>query len=697
VQTSLFRGLSEYAKGKHAAIKKLALGTQAAVYKDVIPGYRIRPISEREAHEKVSQEVRRQRNFEQALVSGYRAYLDELARLAEVRSKRRRKGRAPPSSNKTGKTETADNYNNVNGNNENHDDDQKSLADVAISCACMLLLAVPHFNFRGELLKIVVDVVIIGGAASDNADGGSSSSSSSSSKDAAFSGCIHALEELFASDDDGQPSLDAVALLAKRIKARAFRVDERVLNTFLHLRLLTDFAAKGSHSKVDLGNSSSSSSSSNPTPDTATAAAAAGGRAAIRARRRQEKRVGNAAAFQSKKQRRLDKERRAVAHELRAADAAAGREERDRLQGETLKLVFLTYFRILKARAPALTGAALEGLARYAHLINQDFFGDLLEALKDLIREKARVIDGAGGDDDDDDGGGGGGGGGDGGGASTATTSGTGTGAGIGMRSPVRQVLLCIITAFALLQGQETRAAAQSLGLDLDFFVAQLYRVLHPLALDADIERSARSLHLPDPHQRHHDDDKDDKDDNDHNNISNNNSSSSSSSINGTARAAKPAKVNLATNIVLLLRCLAAVVLPAHGARAAAAAAVPPLRVAAFTKQAMTAALHVPEKSGLALLAFVARVLRVHGGGGGSRSGDSGGGGGGGGGNGGNGSKIAGLWRADEKTGDGVFDGAARDIAAANPFAATVWEGELLRRHYSPKVREAARRLELSV
>jgi nucleolar complex protein 3 len=27
----------------------------------------------------------------------------------------------------------------------------------------------------------------------------------------------------------------------------------------------------------------------------------------------------------------------------------------------------------------------LEGLARYAHLINQDFFGDLLEALKDLI------------------------------------------------------------------------------------------------------------------------------------------------------------------------------------------------------------------------------------------------------------------------------------------------------------------------
>ena len=55
------------------------------------------------------------------------------------------------------------------------------------------------------------------------------------------------------------------------------------------------------------------------------------------------------------------------------------------MQAETLKMVFVAYFRILKARSPKLMGAVLEGLARYAHLINQDFFGDILEALRDII------------------------------------------------------------------------------------------------------------------------------------------------------------------------------------------------------------------------------------------------------------------------------------------------------------------------
>jgi nucleolar complex protein 3 len=36
-------------------------------------------------------------------------------------------------------------------------------------------------------------------------------------------------------------------------------------------------------------------------------------------------------------------------------------------------------------------------------------------------------------------------------------------------------------------------------------------------------------------------------------------------------------------------------------------------------------------------------------------------------------------------------------VEGSNPFAATVWEGELLRKHYCPKVREGVKLLEKSL
>ncbi|KAK2496919.1 hypothetical protein MC885_005735 [Smutsia gigantea] len=53
---------------------------------------------------------------------------------------------------------------------------------------------------------------------------------------------------------------------------------------------------------------------------------------------------------------------------------------------ETLNIVFVTYFRILKkAQKSPLLPAVLEGLAKFAHLINVEFFDDLLVVLHTLI------------------------------------------------------------------------------------------------------------------------------------------------------------------------------------------------------------------------------------------------------------------------------------------------------------------------
>ncbi|EFX00636.1 nuclear export protein noc3 [Grosmannia clavigera kw1407] len=535
-----FKALAQVARQAtwSVAVQKLCIATQMAVYKDVIPGYRIRTLGEEPAAagggEKLSSDVRRIRAFEQSLLAGYQGYLRELSRLGRGRS--------------------GGVYN-------------ESLANVALTCACTLLNSVPHFNFREDLLRIIVGRL------------------SGRRVDESFVRCRTALETLFREDEEGRPSMETVALLAKMMRARDYRVDESVLNTFLHLRLLSEFSGKASQDRVDRPG------------DDETAGA----------RKSREKKE-----FRTKRQRKQLKEQKALDRDLAQADALVAHEERDRMQSETLKLVFATYFRILKLRVPNLMGAVLEGLAKYAHLINQDFFGDLLEALKDLVRygdgqSNSKPDADDKGDEDEDD----------------------------------REALLCTVTAYALLAGQDAHNARSDLHLDLSFFTTHLFRSLFPLALEADIEKRAGSLQqkLADA----------------------TGSGSSSGHKEGS-------KVNLQTTTVLLVRCLTAVLLPPYNIRS-----VPPLRLAAFSKQLMSVALHVPEKSTQAVLALLLDVADTHG------------------------KKISALWNTEERKGDGTFQPLSETVETSNPFATTVWEGELLRRHYCPKVREGVKALEKSL
>lgn len=57
-------------------IRAAALLSLLAVFVDVLPGYRIRPLSEKEENEKVNQETMRRREWEQGLVKIYQEYLE---------------------------------------------------------------------------------------------------------------------------------------------------------------------------------------------------------------------------------------------------------------------------------------------------------------------------------------------------------------------------------------------------------------------------------------------------------------------------------------------------------------------------------------------------------------------------------------------------------------------------------------------
>lgn len=524
-------------------VKKLALAAQAAVYKDVIPGYRIRPLTDEDMQGKHSKEVRKLRNFEQSLVSGYKNYVQKLAALA-----------------KPGRFNAAT---------------DPGLKSLAINCACTMLQAVPHFNFRSELIKILVNRL------------------ARKQVDADFIKCRETMEDVFAKDNDGVVSLEAIRMVSKMMKARDFNINESVLDTFLHLRLLGEFARKASRDRVDR----------NEPEEEATLG-----------KKQKQKRE-----FRTKRERKVMKERQVVEKDMKVADALVSHEERDKNQAETLKLVFGVYFRILKQRIPNLMGPVLEGLAKYAHLINQDFFGDLLEAMKDLIGHAERdELDQAGEDvsedeeDDEDER------------RDVSETT---------KRDARRETLLCTITAFALLEGQDASKAASTLHLDLSFFIKHLYRSLYALSINPEVEYNPNtSLRLPDPDAAE-----------DH----------------AASRFKAKNKVNFQTPMVLLLRCLQSALLSrAHGTP-------PPVRLATFAKRLMTTSLQLPEKSAIATLSLMNQVSKHH-----AR-------------------RISPLWYSDERKGDGVFNAYANDVEATNVYAGSVWEGELLRQHYCPQVRES--------
>lgn len=98
-------------------VARLALLSLVAVFKDVLPGYRIRLPTEKELAMQVSKEVRKLRDFESALLKHFQAYLKGA--LAVAQGKR-----------------------------------GMSLAVTAVKCLCSLLATKFSFNYASDLLQV---------------------------------------------------------------------------------------------------------------------------------------------------------------------------------------------------------------------------------------------------------------------------------------------------------------------------------------------------------------------------------------------------------------------------------------------------------------------------------------------------------------------------------------------------------------
>lgn len=168
------------------------------------------------------------------------------------------------------------------------------------------------------------------------------------------------------------------------------------------------------------------------------------------------------------------------------------------------------------------------------------------------------------------------------------------------------------------------------MSIDLTFFTTHLYATLLPLSLSADLELSTKSLRLPDPND-----------------------------------FMPPSKrVNVSTEIEMLIRALNTIFFQQNANKSNT-----PIRIAAFTKRLMTTSLNMPEKSTLAILGMLNKMARRH-----QR-------------------RLQGLFSTEDRVGDGTYKMDIDEPEISNPYAATIWETVLLRKHYSPKIAEAAKEL----
>ncbi|OBZ75212.1 Nucleolar complex protein 3 [Grifola frondosa] len=379
-------------------VRRLTMLSQLAVFKDIIPGYRIRALTEKEKAEKVSQMVQRTRDWEQGLVGVYQSYLRSLE--AEVKGTvycavpLKRTSMLTRSGVVTAKSE---------------------LAETALHCMCTLLVEVTHFNFRVNLMTSVVAAL--------------SRKSWNKTSDL----CLNCLIKVLRADNAGEASLEVVRLLNRMIKERKFNVHPEVLSCLLHLRLKTELGVRASESKADREDSGKAFSK---------------GRAA--ARRAKGKTVDQ--PHLSKKAKKTLKERKEIEKEMHEAAAEVDKEERAVMQTETLKLLFVLYFRILKNPRPTpLLPAALKGISKFSHLVNIDFFKDLMQGTATETSHDASEI------------------------------------------AMVQHQLLCIVTAFELLSGQ-----GEALDIDLSDFINRLYAIIPTLSLLPDIEAPPREAFASD-------------------------------------------------------------------------------------------------------------------------------------------------------------------------------------------------------
>jgi nucleolar complex protein 3 len=187
-------------------VRRLATISTYAVFKDVLPPYRIRVATDVEMQAQMKKETRALREFEKMLLAAYQRYLKALDSAAM----RMHRGGGGSTGKSKGKSDGRRCH---------------RLALAAVSCMGMLVRARPFFNYRSNILSLLVSRL-------SDAD----AEVQSASKDQ----IIAILKE----DRNGELSLEIVRSISKLAKAKKYNISTIALDCLLELPLRVDLKDK---------------------------------------------------------------------------------------------------------------------------------------------------------------------------------------------------------------------------------------------------------------------------------------------------------------------------------------------------------------------------------------------------------------------------------------------------------------------
>ncbi|XP_011170713.2 nucleolar complex protein 3 homolog [Solenopsis invicta] len=222
------------------------------------------------------------------------------------------------------------------GNTQSVNEREIQLGETAVSCMCELLTIHPYFNFSVNIANYLLPLL-------DN------------KRNSVREKIAQCFSKIFKEDKRGQLSLTIVRKLNQYIKSRKHSVHPEVIAVLLALRIKDVNLDKEKEDET-----------------------------------KQKKLMSHKQRILalSRRERKKSKKLEEVEKEMLETKAEENKQVKHKILTEITGIVFTIYFRILK-QAPnsKVLSVCLEGLAKFAHCININFYQDLVCAIDRLIEE----------------------------------------------------------------------------------------------------------------------------------------------------------------------------------------------------------------------------------------------------------------------------------------------------------------------
>ncbi|CAL7938464.1 unnamed protein product [Xylocopa violacea] len=222
------------------------------------------------------------------------------------------------------------------GDSRQINEQEVELGKIAVTCMCDLLTTHPYFNYSVNIANFLIPLL-------DNKN------------EFVRQEVLKCISQIFKEDKRAELSLKIVRKLNQYIKLKAHSVHSEVLLVLLSLRIKDVNLDKEKEEET-----------------------------------KQKKLMSHKQRILalSKRERKKSKKLEQVEKELLETKAEENKQSKQKLLTEITSVVFTIYFRILKqAPSSKILSICLEGLAKFAHCINLDFYQDLVTAIDRRMEE----------------------------------------------------------------------------------------------------------------------------------------------------------------------------------------------------------------------------------------------------------------------------------------------------------------------